>query len=100
MFSGDDLLIRVKPSHPQTRRIFDNSTLIVKAYNPTKDPRNDAGDRADPDATVNLTYDSTRLAYTGEMTTDFWAVGDWTLLFEIAGEVASHIYRTQTVLAG
>jgi hypothetical protein len=100
MFSGDELLFRVKASHPHTGRIFDLSTVTVKAYEPTKDPKNNSTHRADPDATATLAYDNNRLAYTGTMETDFWAVGNWTLLFEIAGEVEAHVYRTQTVQAG
>lgn len=100
MYSGDELLFTVKTSHPRTGRIFDESVMTVRAYNPTKDPRDNSSDRADPDATASLTYDNNHLAYTGTLETDFWAVGAWTLLFEISGEVESHVYRTQTVLTG
>ncbi len=100
MYSGDELLFRVKPSHPHTGRIFDNSAVTVKAYDPAKDPKTNLTHRADPDATVTLAYDNSRLGYTGTMETDFWGVGAWTLLIEISGEVEAHIYRTQTVLTG
>lgn len=100
MYAGDDLLFRVKPSHPQTGRILDESTLVVKAYNPTKDPQDNSSDRADPDETISLTYTNNRLAYIGSMPTSTWTVGVWTLRFEISGEAEGSAYRTVTVQAG
>lgn len=99
MLIGNELLIQVKASNPLTGTLADESTVTVKAYAPAKDPRDDLGDRADPDATATLVWDEDRLAFHGSLDTDDWTVGAWTLLVEIDGEITGHAWKSETVTA-
>lgn len=101
MYAGNDLILKINAYNPLTgATIPTDSTVTVHAYHPSKDPRNDADDRADPDYTATLNYEEGLLAYYGVMPTAGWALGVWTLQTVITGELDGHDYRTITLTAG
>jgi hypothetical protein len=100
MRQGNELLVEVKASNSLTGTLADQSTVICKAYAPSKDPQGDVDDRADPDATAELTWDTSRLAFYGSFVdTADWVLGVWTLLVEVEGEITGHAWKTETVTA-
>lgn len=100
MYAGDDLVIKVNAYNPLTGGTTTQSTVTINAYNPGKDPRDDADARADPDYTTTLDYEESLFAYYGVFPTAGWEPGVWTLQTAITGELEGHEYRTVTLLDG
>lgn len=100
MYVGDDLLIKVSAANPLTGRPTQTATVTVNAYNPAKNPRASAVDRAAPDHTVTLAYTAVQHAYTGAFATTGWTAGTWTLLVAVTGDLTGHEYRTITLADG
>lgn len=100
MYVGEDLLLKVRASNPVTGHVARSSTVVAQLYAPGKNPRVSADDRADPDALVTLLFDIELDAYYGATPTVGWEVGVWTMLVDLTGELAGHVYRDFQLVAG
>lgn len=77
--SGTTFTAQARPKNPLSGVVITDASVTAYFFNPSKSPITNPGDRASPDYTVPMVFDSVSRFYLAAVASTGWAAGVWTM---------------------
>lgn len=95
IYVGEDVACLVSATDPTNNNApITDLDCDVEFFDPSKSPKTTPADRASPDHTAELTYDSGRAGYYGLVSTAGWVDGTWSFRIVLTGSRVNWSFGT------
>ncbi len=84
-YQGEVITVRSRATNPVTKKLITDATATALFFNPSKSPITVVGDRAAPDHSSTLTWDSVSRYYLANVSTTGYTPGVWTCQAVVSG---------------
>lgn len=99
IYVGETLTIVAHAIDPLRSQSITDAQASVEFFAPTKDPKNVPADRAAPDRTASMTFDTEVQRYLAYVETGGWEPGRWSYRVLLAGAYDTWEYGSVTLKA-